>query len=260
MNKILFLFVSLSFLLFSSAMSQTTVFEENFNGGISSWSVFSSGTASQTWDTTSAHYAFSFDGSPFLITYDWSGITIYEEIASPYFNASTTSPLFLTYDFNFMYQSTAAQGTVDVYDGAVWHNVRTFSGIDSSGTDTIDISSYANTGMQIRFVFSCSGGYNWEHDFMIDNVKVYEMSATAVSEIVSDTQPPYPNPSENTLSLKDINEEDINFIGIYSLKGDLVKICEKKITIDISDLDSGSYILRTIVNGEFADDMLFIKQ
>ncbi len=257
MKKIVIL-LFIAFSLFVTGQAQTIVYQEDFNSGISSWSVYSSGTATQSWDTTSTHYAFSFDGTPFIITYDWSGITMVEEISSPTFNAATSNPLFLTYEFSFMYQSTALQGLVDVYDGSAWQNVRTFSGTDTVGIDTIDISAYANANMQVRFTASCSGGYNWEHDFMIDNVKVYEMPATAISE--NDSQPPYPNPSENALTLKDINEADIDFIGIYSVSGDLVKVCEKKTVIDISDLEAGSYILRIIVNGAFTDDMLFIKQ
>ncbi|MBN2728333.1 MAG: T9SS type A sorting domain-containing protein [Bacteroidales bacterium] len=262
MKNILLFAVVFSFLLLNFANAQTIHFQEDFNAGLpATWTVTSSGNATQTWDSTSSYYSFDFDGTKFMLVYDWSGLATNEILTGPSFNAATTNPLYLCYDFRFLYQSTALEGYVDVFDGSSWQNVRVFSGTDTTGIDTIDISTHNNAAMQVRFRFVNATGNGWEHDFMIDNVKVCEFPATSITENDSDSHLPYPNPSVDLLTLKDINNDDIiNFIGIYSVKGDLIKTCEKDINVDISDLTPGSYVLRVIVNGVFADDMLFIKQ
>ena len=262
MKKIFLLIFVSCFLFLGYNSAQTVIFQEDFNSGLpGTWSVTASGNATHTWDTTSSYYSFSFDATKFMLAYDWNGLTTNEILSSPSFDASTSGdPVILTYDFRFSYQSTSLEGYVDVFDGATWQNVRMFSGTDTSGTDSIDVSTYANASMQVRFRFVNSVGNAWEHAFMIDNVEVDKLPATAIAETGSEEHSPYPNPSNNTLTIQNIKEEEINFIGIYSINGDLIKTCEKKTRVDISGLDSGSYILRVIANGEFTDDMLFIKQ
>lgn len=262
MKNILQLAVVFSFLLLNFANAQTIHFQEDFNTGLpATWTVTPSGNATQTWDSTSIYYSFSFDATKYMIVYDWNGLITNEILTSPAFNATSAGdPVLLIYDFKFLYQSTVLQGFVDVYDGSAWQNVRLFENADTTGIDTIDISTYANAAMQVRFRFVNAVGNNWEHAFMIDNVKVCEFPTTTITEDDSDSHLPYPNPAVHLLTLKDTNKDDIDFVGIYSVKGDLIKVCEKDINVDISDLTPGSYILRVIVNGVFADDMLFIKQ
>lgn len=99
--------------------AQTILFSEDFNSGYSSWAITSSGNATQTWDSTSSHYGFDFDGTPYMICYDWSGMTTSEILTSPSFSTSSaSSSVYLQYDFNFLYQSTTLEGHVDVYDGS----------------------------------------------------------------------------------------------------------------------------------------------
>jgi hypothetical protein len=248
--------------LLNFANAQTIHFQEDFNTGLpATWTVTPSGNATQTWDSTSIYYSFSFDATKFMIVYDWNGLITNEILTSPAFNATSSGdPVLLIYDFKFLYQSTVLQGFVDVYDGSAWQNVRLFENADTTGIDTIDISTYANATMQVRFRFVNAVGNAWEHAFMIDNVWVKELSTTQIAETEGDTNSPYPNPANNIIHLKNVNADELDFIGIYSVSGDLVKVCKKTLDVDISDLDSGSYILRMIVNGDFAEDMLFIKQ
>jgi hypothetical protein len=58
----------------------------------------------------------------------------------------------------------------------------------------------------------------------------------------------YPNPTSDVLNIKlrkDINENDIQGVSIYDLKGSLViKTSDFKSTIDIKNLSKGSYVVK----------------
>ncbi len=254
------------FMMSTVINAQTVLFQEDFNLGLPvNWMTTFSGNATGTWDTTSSHYGFDFDSTPFMKCYDWNGLVTNEVIESPFFSDMGNSFIYLQYDFQFLYQSTALEGFVDVFNGLTWQNVRTFNGLDTLGADSIDISTYGNSNMKIRFRFVNNTGNLWEHDFMIDNVKVTGNTITTIglSEITKNDILIYPNPTENFIYWKGAAKSEIQLIEIYNLSGQIIKsenAFRLQTKINVSDLKEGVYFLKlTFENGQLHMNKIFKK-
>lgn len=190
---------------------------ENFNSSSlpSSWSSTNQGTGACQW-MIHAPYNPTGDqipmkGSSFLfINSDSSGSgTIANDIfTSPIISAPTGSPVFL--EFQHYYRAGGAlrldTGNVEVFNGTGW--VRLARYFTTQGTGAIpslvkiDLTSYLNPALRIRFRYVG----NWAYYWAIDNLKVYTPPANDLGVIaISSTVSACGLPSSLPVSIKVFN-------------------------------------------------------
>lgn len=107
---------------------------------------------------------------------------------------------------------------------------------------TVDLSTYDGQQIYIAFVMTQNDGDNW----FIDNPTVTGTLSAAAFErnptIIS------PNPTNGLITIQ--SNETIETVNVIGLLGNVVKTYRNSNTIDLSDLQSGSYFLSiTGVNG-----------
>ena len=113
----------------------------------------------------------------------------------------------------------------------------------------IDLSAYQGQNIRLRWRAHNNGSDILTYSWFIDNVKVVATDTiTSVSENYLETNM-YPNPVDNRLTIS--AEEDIQSISVYSIIS--VKVMEavinnKEAVIDLSDLESGMYLVE--IQGE----------
>lgn len=107
---------------------------------------------------------------------------------------------------------------------------------------TVDLSAYDGLQIYIAFVMIQNDGDNW---FIDDPTVTGTLSAAAFERtptIIS------PNPTNGLINI--MSNETIENVAVIGLLGNVIKTYKNANAIDISDLESGSYILSiTSVNG-----------
>ena len=159
----------------------TTLFDEDFAGGIPvSWTVVDNGTGTgpaATWTTDDPGSRTLLDPPFAIVDSDelGSGLQMDEELISTTIDASgifASVSLRFAYDFNYYDNATAEQCDVAVRSsatGGVWVNVANYSGADSSGTPTLDVTAQAAGDLQVRFHYYDA---TYEYWWAIDDVTV----------------------------------------------------------------------------------------
>ncbi len=191
----------------------------------------------------------------------------------------------ITIDFYF-YAVSMEPGEdffVGYFDGTVWRNVATYV----SGTNFINGSFYHGTAVinktsntfpiNARFAFQCDASDN-DDDIYIDAVvikgitgsskivgnsieKLNDISDARLSDSWSDGLQIYPNPVREILNVK-FNVDENTRAEIYTVNGNLVKtvqLTEEVSNIDVSNLNSGVYIIK-VVNNDQSVFNRFIKE
>jgi len=167
----------------------TTVFSENFNGGLGGWSTTNTSTggtpAAAAWTSRPNNYFYngtdpdptfsSNDASPFVLSNSdaqGSGTTA-TTLISPGFSAQGYSTLSLSYYHNYKYNATE-NANVDVStDGSTWTNVQVFTSTQGTYNGfvqaTVNLNAYAGQSLLfIRFRYNAT----WDWWWAIDNVAV----------------------------------------------------------------------------------------
>jgi len=164
--------------------TQSLPYSEDFEISLGCFVATDGGNTSDTWihatATNTTTGAGGVDGSTGWVEVDsdnaGSGaITLDEDLTSAYIDASgITGTLYL--EFDHFYQHLGSIGTVDIWDGSAWQNVYTVQAtIGSFGNpdhQKIDITSYANDSLQVRFNYDDQGVWAWW--WLVDNVLVQE--------------------------------------------------------------------------------------
>ncbi|HLG35339.1 MAG TPA: hypothetical protein VI757_10695, partial [Bacteroidia bacterium] len=164
---------------------------ENFNSGIpASWTVstpvcWNSAGDTIVWTGTIDGWrgqglsAFSLDSTEFVVVdSDLPGVFCQcsEFLTSPVFNPSAASTLFLDFDQYFRYYTGGFSeiGEVQVYDGTSWVVIYSFTATSGAwmapSHQSINLLSYINAAMQIRFWYNA----NWDWFWALDNITVAE--------------------------------------------------------------------------------------
>ena len=165
----------------------TLPFSENFNTGIPAyWTIVDGLSDGWTWYGETDYYGDDLDGTPFaFVNSDEAGsIDMDEQLLTPEIDASAASSLILEFD-HFFYYSGSEIGDVDVWDGSVWQNVYSVSGVDvgnwgAPDHQTIDISAFINANLKVRFHYYDA---NWAWYWAVDNIKLYEPANFDVAPI-----------------------------------------------------------------------------
>ena len=176
-------------------------------------------------------------------------------LISPFVDISPITNPELSFDYHMF---GVQMGTIEVLinNGTSTVSVFSLSGEQQTAEDepflrqTIDLSSYA--GQQIQVTFKATMGDDFRSDIAIDNVTFGE-AVLSVEEFEEKNQLTYyPNPVENVLTLNSLS--NIQNVQIYTMLGQEVKQYtpnSKETTIDMSDLKSGAYFVKVMVDNAF---------
>jgi hypothetical protein len=140
----------------------TTLFFEDFAGGLGGWTVVDGGTGSgpaQTWTTANPGGRTLSLTEPFAIVDSdehGSADTMDEELISAPVDVTgfATVSLQFAHDFNWFSGGNDEQADVDVRSsatGGLWVNVANYSGGNASGTVVLDVTPWAAADLQVRF-------------------------------------------------------------------------------------------------------------
>ena len=192
-KKIFFMLV----LTINILQSQVYV-SENFNSGLGSFTTLDEGSGTgDTWssgninsntiDDTNAVYVsnnYSEGGGegegPYEEFFGKSASVAFKEtLLSPIFDSSDATKLILKFEESYNSSNNNDIALVQVYNGSSWVTVHSHSGsafFYDAATVEIDLASYKNASMQIKFVFDDLGveGNYW----MVDNVSVTNTSCS----------------------------------------------------------------------------------
>ncbi|NPD83684.1 T9SS type A sorting domain-containing protein [Lentimicrobium sp. L6] len=167
-----------------NALVDVTLMNESFDDGISEdWTITHNGTeAEYTWAGVESYGTSSIDGSPFAFVFSWSGSTggfaADEVLTSAAVDASAAAILSLEFDHYYNRYNGPESGTVEVFDGANWIQVAIYGETADAGSWTspahemIDITSYANADLAVRFHYVADDEFYWA----VDNVKISGMA------------------------------------------------------------------------------------
>jgi hypothetical protein len=119
----------------------------------------------------------SIDGTPFaFIDSDEAGSGNWVEgyLVSPVLDASGASTLYLEFDQYYRHLGAGSYGAVEVFDGSDWVNVLNQTATAGSWTtadhQTVDLSAYANSTLQVRFNYNDNDAWAWY--WAVDNVSI----------------------------------------------------------------------------------------
>ena len=116
----------------------------------------------------------------------------------------------------------------------------------------LDLSAYQGQNIRLRWRAHNNGSDVLTYSWFIDNVKVVATDTiSSVGEVASLETKMFPNPVNNTLTIS--AEEDIQQINIYNLLS--VKVMEaiinnKEAILDLSNLESGMYLIEILGKNE----------
>ncbi|WP_345742793.1 choice-of-anchor B family protein [Aquimarina aggregata] len=215
------------------------------------WTVDSNGTPSRSTGPSSANQG------TFYIYVEASGNgTGYPNksaiLNSPCIDLSAAS----TASFSFAYHmfGAADMGSIDLEvstdEGGSWTSIWNQTGNQGNAWNTVNInlSSYAGSGIQLRF--NRVTGSTWQADIAIDNISITASTARSNASATNKdiTLSVFPNPvigaelnilMNNKIDSSNAYEFEIkNFIGQLVRKGTVIS------TIDVSSLRSGVYFLQ----------------
>lgn len=165
--------------------------DENFDSGIpAGWTITDGGTSADTWFETSGGYSGSYlDDTEFAFVDSdaaGSGVDLDEILESPAVNTTGYSNYYLEFDHYFNSYLGDETAEVEIFDGADWQTVATFSDSDAGAWGTpdhqiIDITAYSNANLKVRFHYTANYDYYWA----IDNVKISGNSVASCDAITT---------------------------------------------------------------------------
>ncbi|NPA33673.1 MAG: T9SS type A sorting domain-containing protein [Chlorobi bacterium] len=128
-----------------------------------------------TWTVVTDYVSRTLGQGKFLFIYYNSAVGQKDTIVTDTFDASSpTGNLYLSYLTYYNYFSNDT-GYVQVFDGTTWQTVKIYTGSDVGGwnasahLEVIDITSYANANMRVRFVWHEQGDWYWA----VDSITVF---------------------------------------------------------------------------------------
>jgi hypothetical protein len=108
---------------------------------------------------------------------------------------------------------------------------------------SVDLSAYDGQQIYIAFVMAQDDGDNW----FVDNVAV--TGTLSNIDFESSNTNVYPNPTTGIVTIQ--HNETLESVKVIGLLGNVVKSFSNTNTIDLSDLNSGTYLINIVAeNGE----------
>lgn len=117
---------------------------------------------------------------------------------------------------------------------------------------TVDLSAYNGQQIYVAFKMSQNDGDNW----FIDNVAVTGTLSNVDFESTNNNV--FPNPTTGIVTIQ--HNETLESVKVIGLLGNVVKSFSNTNTIDLSDLNSGTYMLNIITESGKTTTRKVIKQ
>ena len=185
-NTLLFLFG-----IFCVALQAQTYLTENFDAGIpAAWTITDAGGATGDSWATGTVGGQTLNGSDVAFVNsdtNGNGTLMVETLTSPIFDTTGATNLILQFD-QFYRNIGVDTATIEVFDGAAWVAVltqtATAGAFNNPDTQLIDLTTYSNANMQIRFVYD--DGDSWAWYWLLDNVTVSNVSCSSPTGLTVD--------------------------------------------------------------------------
>ena len=234
-----------SLMIFQSALvfSQTNLVT---NGGFESWT---NSTKPQNWSTTNTVLQNTSDFSEGANSCKLSN----SATSSPEISTSVllTSGTKYTVKFKYKYLDSNYSGSNPISMHLIKSGVSSYmsSSNFASNNNWNVISSSFTPSATTSFDFSISI-YSFENQIfnvLIDNVQIYDASATSVEDVRLNNEVTFKNPVQNELVIN--SQAEISTIELFSLDGELIKKSNTNY-IDTSNLPNGIYLVNVkFMNG-----------
>lgn len=160
----------------------------------------------------------------------------------------------------FPTNATANVGDVIMFSAAAGGHNST-SGVIPGGAASF-AHSYAAFGDNFSYTVTVAGVYNYSCTLHTGMVGTITVSATGIATPAVDLLTNvYPNPFKDKVTLK---YNEVEAIDLYNIVGEKVKAFElpsnqSKIEVDLSDLNTGVYFIRTYKEGTIVETKKIIK-
>jgi len=150
----------------------TTLFNEDFNDELpENWDIIVGGSTDDTWSRKSL-------GGTYIMIADSDalglGVLMDEELRTPEINIPDSQGRVILSFEHYYGHTSSSLGTVKVYDGTEWVEVKIFKETSGSWPDlteeVIDITEHANEKLRVSFHYTDGGSWAWY--WAIDNVKI----------------------------------------------------------------------------------------
>ncbi len=160
------------------------------------WTIVDGLSDSKTWTSTNPWGRTppmgEWEGIFMIVDHDWEGLNtdMNEELISPSIDALNYQSIKL--EFSHMFQKIISYGDVDIsINQGLWTNLVQFHPAQENGVEVINLPASANgqSDVRIRFHYYDNNLQDWGY-WGIDNIKI-----TGETLVVSDTEPPLPNPA-----------------------------------------------------------------
>lgn len=252
-------------ILYSINLEAQVVLNENFNSGIpTTWTITTPTCFNSTGDTTvwmgttngwraQGLSGFSLDSTEFaVVDSDLPGTFCMcdEYLTTPAFDASNNSMLYLNYDQYFRYYQGgfADTGKVQVYDGLSWITVSTLTATSGAwmapNQQSINLTSYMNANMQVRFHYKA----NWDWFWAIDNVVISDSIPTSQAESATKTNfEVFPSVTSGIVQINSPTESLNVVLSVTNVYGQVIMTKTQEsltsTTLDLSGLADGVYFV-----------------
>ena len=234
-----------------------------------------------TWDTTATYGLFSNTYSATMQMYDYAGSKQFDELITPNITLPNQDSIFLRFDLAYQLIHPVISDTLKIFIsddcGISFTEIynKTDSLLETHDTLTIDflplyahhwrkeyvdITSYANSNIILKFVTANRSGNN----LYLDNIWVYEgAEPVGIKEEQIESFSIYPNPTENIVTVDLGNNKLQNAkIEILNLLGESIfqkEVSQKNNTVNLSKFSNGIYLIK-FSNDKGSNTKKIIKQ
>ncbi len=269
-------------LLSNSSNAQTTLWSEEFDGGVSTTGFTVDNNVSDcywTFAPDSVHEGATFsqdfsgawptgpgmDSSFVFLDSDEcgaSGIVVNSFLTSAAFDASA----FGTYRLDFTHQFRARLQSfihVDAWNGAAWTEVYHHTGSDvgypnPTVLQSVDISNATGGSAEAKVRFQFSAGWDWW--WALDSIRVVHEFNLGVSDLAEASMGVYPNPAKDQLNLGRRPAGTTKLV-VYNAIGEQVLNSSTTAPVDVQDLPPGMYVLEAVdASGRPLSRARFVKE
>lgn len=173
--------------------------------------------------------------TPLINLTNYTGVNL-----SFYGGQQYTPNYFSTYEIRV---STTSQTSIADFDSVQSYSETDFlstglAPFTAADLKTVDLSAYNGQQIYVAFVMTNDDGDNW----FLDNIAV--TGTLSNIDFTSENTSVYPNPTNGIVTIE-FNEE-IESVKVFGLLGNVLKSYTNTNTIDLSDLNSGNYIVSIV--------------
>lgn len=182
-------------------------------------------------------------------------------LLSPVYDLTGATSASLGFDVAFQDYAGSGEFSVEVFNGTAWVEIVNYNTTDLAEilSASFDVFSSANNAFQVRFTYDDEGDWAWGAG--LDNFCINtDAPGLGIANEIIDGFAMYPNPVENTLTLKALNA--IDAVSVYNMLGQEVMKSTPSATqvqLDMTQLPVGTYVVKVQAGSQLGSYSL-IKQ